>query len=72
MEADTISKNGRRPLYYAGYASVGASLAFSIPGTIKIGNAVRLYNAGISNKSYSYQVNFGITPSGGVGLTMCF
>ena len=76
IAADMISNGfdnfGVGTLYFAGYATVGVSLAFLIPGTIKIGNAVRLYNEGLSNKSYSFQVNFGITPSGGVGLTMRF
>ena len=51
----------------------GASFALLIPGTVKIGNAVRTYNSGLSSyKAPPSQLYFGFTPSGGVGLTMRF
>ena len=36
-----------------------------------VGNATRTYNADLGGRT-SYQLNIGITPSGGIGLTMKF
>ena len=55
-----------------GAVGLAAGLPVYIIGRVKIANSVRLYNAGLRNNSMSYQMNFGITPSGGIGVTMAF
>jgi len=56
-----------------GWLVFASGFAFSIPGTVKIGNSVGIYNSGLrTSHSPPYQINFGITPSGGVGLAMRF
>ena len=56
-----------------GWITFGASFAFFIPGSVKMGNSIRLYNSSLSSyKTPPSQLYFGFTPSGGVGLTMRF
>ena len=60
-------------LFLVGLPIAGGSFAFEIPGRVKVRNAVILYNTGlISYKPPPYQINFGITSTGGVGLSMRF
>ncbi|MDR0811660.1 MAG: hypothetical protein LBN23_05250 [Paludibacter sp.] len=65
---------------YIGLGAIGVGIAFNIPmvvlknaGFRKIDAAVDAYNIGINHKKVSQvSLNFGVTQSGGVGLTLNF
>ena len=54
-----------------GAAGVATGFVISMMGERRIRNSVQLYNAG-ANSVASYQINFGFTQSGGIGLSMRF
>ena len=62
---------GNGMLLGIGAAGVVTGFVISMIGEGRIRNSVQLYNAG-ANSVASYQINFGFTQSGGIGLSMRF
>jgi hypothetical protein len=60
------------PLIGIGAAGMGVGYGVLIIGQSKIKKSIWVYNEGIQRNTTAYQVTFGLTQSGGVGLTLNF
>ena len=63
---------GNGTLLAVGAIGTAVGLLIALPGEKKIKNSVKLYNSNVSKNTTSYQIEFGLTPTGGVGLCMRF
>jgi len=68
------SPQNQNAMYLAlGGCLVGlGGIALSLGGNATAKRAINLYNSSLSNTSKAYNLNFGVTPSGGVGLALTF
>jgi len=76
--AGLVDDSNRSGVYTASGILIGVGLAIGATGYIisnsgakKVKNVIDMHNSTL-RRDVSWQVNFGITPSGGVGLTMLF
>ena len=67
-----LDQEGSGVLLGIGAALLIPPVTFSILSSQKYKKSVQLYNQGLRSNALSYQINFGITQSGGIGVTMRF
>ena len=65
-------KKGNNTLLIAGLSSIGVGVGLAFIGDANIRKSIRLYNSKLRGNSLSYQVDFGLMQTGGVGFNMRF
>jgi hypothetical protein len=71
MAYDILTESDNMALRLVSAGAFGVGLTTGIISWTIIGNSTKTYNSNL-RKDVSYQFDFGITPTGGVGLTMRF
>jgi len=63
---------GNKTLLISGLSSIGVGVGLALIGDANVRKSIKLYNSKLSGNSLSYQIDFGLTQSGGVGFNMRF
>ena len=72
LGAYTFGRGGSGVLLGIGIAGTAAGILVTLSGESQMKKSVSLYNASLVHGTTAYNLNFGITGSGGVGLTLNF
>ena len=63
---------GNNTLLIAGLSSIGVGVGLALIGEVNVKKSIKLYNSRLRGNSLSYQIDFGLMQSGGVGFNMRF
>ena len=63
---------GNGTLLAVGAIGTAVGLLIAVPGEMKIKKSVQMYNSRAGKNTSYYQMDFGLTPSGGIGFCMRF
>ena len=69
---DDVNIGGATAAAISGGVGLIGGMIVLLLGVDKVNTAIKIYNSNLQGQSVSMNVDFGITPSGGIGFTMRF